>query len=216
MTEIKAVVFDYGNVLCHEHLESDLQAMADCLGVELQKFKDSYWKFRLDFDAGVYGGQRYFQLIAEDCGVSISPDQTKTCMDLDNIGWSRPNHPMAEWAVNLRGNGIKTAILSNMPQDFRDYLVNVTWLPEFDHHTFSCEVKSVKPSPEIYHHCVAGLGVDPEHILFIDDRLPNIEAAQAMKWQTFHFTHVDDLHHFLKNTSLPALRIQAPTKTASR
>jgi putative hydrolase of the HAD superfamily len=214
MTEIRAVVFDYGNVLCHEHLDSDLQAMASCLGSELPEFKAAYWHFRLDFDAGAFTGQRYFTLIAEQCAVPITPEKIKQCVELDNIGWSRPNHPMVEWAIRLRENGITTAILSNMPLDFRDYLPNISWLPQFDHYTLSCEVKSVKPAPEIYHHCLNGLGVEPEHVLFIDDRLPNIDAAKALKWQGFHFTHVDELHQFIKNTKLPSLRTQTTNASA--
>jgi HAD superfamily hydrolase (TIGR01509 family) len=206
MIQIRAVVFDYGNVLCYEHLESDLQAMASCLGVDLPDFKAAYWHFRLDYDAGVSNGQVYFGQIAEKCGVPISAEQARQCIDLDNIGWSRPNHVIADWAKRLRENGVKTAILSNMPQDFREFLPNCTWLTDFDHCTFSCEVKHVKPSHQIYIHCLDGLAVEPEHILFIDDRLPNVEAAQSLKWHTFHFTHADELHEFIKNTKLPSVK----------
>ncbi len=202
MTEIKAVVFDYGNVLCFEQQESDLQAMADCLGIDLPLFKAAYWNFRFDYDAGA-SGQIYFGQIAEHCGVSISSAQLQQCITLDNIGWSRPNHVMTDWAQRLRANGIKTAILSNMPQDFRDDLPR--WLPDFDHYTYSCEVKANKPAPEIYHHCLAGLEVPPEHVLFIDDRLPNVEAAKAQNWQVFHFSHADGLHDFITNTKLPSV-----------
>lgn len=41
MTEIKAVVFDYGCVLAYEHLDSDLEEMALCLGVDLPVFKEA-------------------------------------------------------------------------------------------------------------------------------------------------------------------------------
>lgn len=203
MTEIKAVIFDYGNVLCHEHLDSDLDEMAKCIGVDLQTFKDAYWHYRLDYDAGKSFDSHYYQMVAEKCAAAITAEQIKQCIDFDNIGWSRPNQPMVEWAHRLRAEGIKIAILSNMPQDFRDFFSTCTWLPEFDHATYSCELKSVKPAHEIYHHSINGLGIEPENVLFIDDRLPNIEAAKELGWQGFVFTNANDLHEFIKNTNLP-------------
>lgn len=203
MTEIKAVIFDYGNVLCHEHLDSDLGEMAKCIGVDLQTFKDAYWHYRLDYDAGKSFDSHYYQMVAEKCAAAITAEQIKQCIDFDNIGWSRPNQPMVDWAHRLRAEGIKIAILSNMPQDFRDFFSTCTWLPEFHHSTFSCELKSVKPAHEIYHHSINGLGIEPENVLFIDDRLPNIEAAKALGWQGFVFTNANDLHEFIKETNLP-------------
>lgn len=204
MTEIRAVVFDYGCVLAYEHLESDLKEIASCLGIDMRVLKEAYWHFRLDFDSGISTGASYFTQIAEYCAVDITPAQIKQCIDLDNASWSRPNEPVVDWAHRLRVHGTKIAILSNMPQDFRDFLPSITWLPEFHHGTYSCEIKSVKPSHDIYHHCSNGLpGVSPEEILFIDDRLPNIQAAQELGWQGFVFTHVNDLHEFIKDTKLP-------------
>jgi len=203
MTEIKAVVFDYGCVLAYEHLESDLEEMAACVGIGLQPFKDAYWDFRLDYDAGISLGPLYYQRIAEKLAIKISPEQIKQCIDIDNKGWSRPNDQMIDWAHRLRKNGIKIAILSNMPPDFREFLPNCSWLPEFDHSTFSCELKAVKPAHEIYHHCLNGLGIEPQHVLFIDDRLPNIEAAQELGWQGFVFTNVENLHEYIEGTNLP-------------
>ncbi|MBS1957777.1 MAG: HAD-IA family hydrolase [Cyanobacteria bacterium SZAS-4] len=125
------------------------------------------------------------------------------CIDLDNASWSRPIEPMVDWAHRLRQNGTKIAILSNMPQDFRDHLPNCTWLPQFDHGTYSCELKSVKPSHDVYHHCHGGLvGVQAEHILFIDDRQVNIDAARELGWQGHLFTDANNLHEHIKTTNL--------------
>ena len=57
---IKAVLFDYGNVLCLPQLDSDLESMALCLDAHVEPVKDAYWKLRDDFDLGVYSGQDYW------------------------------------------------------------------------------------------------------------------------------------------------------------
>ncbi len=209
MVEIKAVVFDFGCVLVYEHLESDLEEIAACIGIDAVLFKDAYWHHRHNYDAGVSSGSLYFKQVAEKCGIGINAEQVKQCVEIDNKGWSRPNHQMIDWAHRLRTCGIRIAILSNMPQDFRDHLPTCTWLPEFDHSTLSCELKLVKPSHDIYHHCLCGLDVLPEHVLFIDDRLPNIEAAQELGWQGHLFTDAAKLHEYLKGTNLPPVLVEA-------
>ncbi|MDG1825894.1 MAG: HAD family phosphatase [Henriciella sp.] len=46
----------------------------------------------------------------------------------------------------------------------------------------------VKPSPEIYQIALARMGnPDPSEVLFIDDSLKNIEAANALGFRTHHF-----------------------------
>jgi putative hydrolase of the HAD superfamily len=53
------------------------------------------------------------------------------------------------------------------------------FLDPFDHVTFSYEIGSVKPEPAIYQDAVAGLGLKPGEILFLDDRTENVEGARA-------------------------------------
>lgn len=48
--------------------------------------------------------------------------------------------------------------------------------------------KMAKPGAAIYRLAEQRFGHAPETMLFIDDSLPNIEAAQARGWQGHHFT----------------------------
>jgi putative hydrolase of the HAD superfamily len=67
------------------------------------------------------------------------------------------------------------------------------WLPEFDQRTFSCELRISKPSPEIYEHCLRGLGVAAKDALFLDDRLSNVQGAEAVGMYGLLFTSASDL-----------------------
>ncbi|WP_027236142.1 HAD-IA family hydrolase [Leisingera caerulea] len=58
----------------------------------------------------------------------------------------------------------------------------------FDRTFVSAHLKSVKPEPEIYAILERETGVAPDRLLFTDDRLENIEAADARGWQTHLFT----------------------------
>ena len=79
----------------------------------------------------------------------------------------------------LRAQGWKTAILSNMPDALGVHLYRRSDLfAQFDHITLSYEIRSAKPEPEIYRSCLANLGLQPGEAVFLDDKVPNIQAAK--------------------------------------
>jgi len=47
-------------------------------------------------------------------------------------------------------------------------------------HYLSCDLRSTKPSRDIYEHSLAGLGVGASDALLLDDRVENIRAAEAL------------------------------------
>lgn len=179
--QLQAVIFDYGNVLSLPQPESALHEMAAKVCLDADEFVKHYWATRGAYDAGAINGVEYWHQVAARGGCKMDGDIARELTDIDNRSWARENKEMSEFARAVRRAGFRTAILSNMPQDFRDYLAEgVQWLPSFDHHTYSCEVKATKPEQSIYEHCIRGLRVSPERALFIDDRESNIEAARAM------------------------------------
>ncbi len=186
---IEAVVFDYGNVLSLEQPASVQRELAARCGLEVEALTKFYWEFRADYDAGLSSGLDYWHEIARLGGCAMTSELARELIDIDNKGWSHENRLMSEFARAVRKAGIRTAILSNMPLDFRNHLAaGVPWLPEFDHHTYSCELKVIKPDMAIYAHSISGIGVAPERTLFIDDREINLEAARKAGWQTVLFS----------------------------
>ena len=70
--------------------------------------------------------------------------------------------------------------LIQQPVPVRDYILRCAWLPGFDALTFSCQIGVCKPAQEIYRNCLSQLGVQPAEALFLDDREPNVRAAEAL------------------------------------
>jgi putative hydrolase of the HAD superfamily len=66
-------------------------------------------------------------------------------------------------------------------------------LGQFAHHTFSHRLRIAKPDAAIYLHAVAGLQESPSAILFIDDKIENIEGARATGMTAIQFTTYDAL-----------------------
>ncbi|MDZ4833944.1 MAG: HAD family phosphatase [Candidatus Melainabacteria bacterium] len=205
MTEIKAVLFDYGNVLCMPQAASDMQLMAECLGVSFERVETLYWQLRDEYDIGELDGQAYWSQIAAKLDIKPTADQLLKLIELDNLSWTRPNPDMAKWAAKLTKHGIKIAILSNMPISIREYMRGIDWLPTFDHYTFSCDVNAIKPDVAIYQHCLTGVGHSPENTLFIDDREVNTTAAAAIGINSFVFTTARALREYAETTGLPSV-----------
>jgi putative hydrolase of the HAD superfamily len=84
----------------------------------------------------------------------------------------------------LRGRGLKTALLSNS--------WDVTGYPRedfpalFDAVVISGEVGMRKPESRIFRHTVALLGVEPGECVFVDDIAANIAAAEALGMTGIH------------------------------
>ena len=188
---LSAVIFDYGNVLSDVQASSDIDAMAGVLDLNRVRFQEAYWQFRVAYDEAALTPESYWHSVADFAGRTIDPGQLAELRRMDIRSWVRPNPPMVRWARQLREAGIKTAVLSNMPSDLFEYLRGPeSWLPPFDQLTFSCEIHRSKPAPEIYRHCLDGLGVAPSEALFLDDREPNVEGARQLGMLALLFTNV--------------------------
>lgn len=176
----KAVIFDYGNVLSQSQPDADVQALAAILDLPVPRFTEIYWQFRVPYDDASLDSIAYWNTVARTASRTLAPEQISTLIKIDSRSWSHPAPVTPQWARDLRAAGLGTAILSNMPAPVRDYILGCAWLPDFDVRVFSCEAGICKPKPEIYRNCLDKLGVHPSEVLFLDDREPNIHAAEAL------------------------------------
>ena len=205
---IKAVIFDYGNVLCPMPSDSDFAELRRLTGLGEQQFKDSFWRFRLDYDRATLDGVAYWRSVAQANG-EVYSDELIAKMIATDVGlWLRPNPVLLDWGRELRRQGVKTAILSNMPRDLACYLRrNAAWLGQFDHATFSAELGLVKPAPGIYLECLAGLAVPADAALFLDDNRDNVDAARSLGIHAVQFQSISQFSVEVRQFGLPALAL---------
>jgi putative hydrolase of the HAD superfamily len=70
----------------------------------------------------------------------------------------------------------------------------------FDGMHHSAALGAAKPDPEFYRRAHAKLpAATPSEVLFLDDRLDNIEAAAAFGWRARHYRGIDDLRRALSD-----------------
>ncbi|WP_425044520.1 HAD family hydrolase [Primorskyibacter sp. S87] len=88
----------------------------------------------------------------------------------------------------LRTKGIPVFALTNFGIESFDFAsMHYPVLAEFDRRYISGHMKVIKPEAEIYEMVEADCGLPPEALIFTDDRIDNIRAAQDRGWQTHHF-----------------------------
>lgn len=85
----------------------------------------------------------------------------------------------------LRGRGVKTALVSNCSNNTRPVVDRMGLGSEFDVLILSFEVGARKPLPEIYRIALERLGVnDPSRALFVDDQPEYCDGAAAVGLDT--------------------------------
>lgn len=94
--------------------------------------------------------------------------------------------------------GYKLYALSNYPKrGYRNTVTQYDWFSLFDGQVISYEVKQVKPGRGIYETLFQRYGLKPEECLFVDDTLPNVEAAKALGMESYHYRSTDQLMDML-------------------
>jgi putative hydrolase of the HAD superfamily len=206
LSAIKAVIFDYGEVLCIPPTAEDVEASARILDIGNDSFRALWQRNRDLYDRGDLSTETYWRRFAEDAGKPLGSTQLRELAERDVAMWARLNPEMISWLESLSCSGTKTAILSNMHLDMvRHALTNFQWLGRVDSKTFSAEVRLIKPDPAIYEHCLRELDVVGDEALFIDDRRVNIDAARAMGIHGIQFQSIGQLRIELEAARFPIL-----------
>lgn len=177
--KLRAVIFDYGNVICRPPSEQQLSEAAVLCGLSVEDFVEAFWRKRREYDRGT-DARAYWLDIAEASGRVFDEALVSEMMRREVDFWGRLDTRVLHWALDLRRAGLRTSILSNLPRTLGEKLrVEPGFLDHFDQVTFSYELGVIKPEPAIYRHALEGLGVEPAEALFLDDRPENVEGARA-------------------------------------
>ena len=187
---IRAVVFDYGNVLCLEQTLEDMKGMALVCGIPHEPFSDLYWKLRPAYDRGDMDGPAYWTAVVGQQGLGLSRDQIATLIQLDCESITRPNQGAVQWAKLLHQEGFPLVLLSNMPLELSLH-VTKSFPSLFEYLIYSCDYGSIKPELTIYRNCLELLKTAPQDILYLDDRAENVEAAASLGVNSVLFDTVE-------------------------
>ena len=201
-TNIKAIIFDYGNVLLEwnpryvyqRYFPNDPEGMEDFLKeIDFMEWNAQQDKGRT-FAEGVAALSKEFPHHAHL--IQAYHDHW-----IDSVG-------EAYWETvdlihQLKEKGFPIYGLSNWSAETFPYArEKFNFFELFDDMVISGAVGFVKPEPEIFHILLAKVGRPAEECLFIDDSLPNIQQANTMGFETIHFVSPSQLRGTLVQLGL--------------
>jgi putative hydrolase of the HAD superfamily len=180
-------------------------ALLRITGLPLEQFESLYWTDRHAYDEGKLTGLEFWNKFLRDAGLNLGPGVVDELNLWDARMWTTQNPTMVAWQLALKQRGFLTAILSNMGDNvLENMLREFDWLQRFDVLVWSFQLRMAKPDPAIYQYVLRQLGTGPEETLFLDDKLVNIQAAQALGIKAIQFSTVEKLRIDLVASGLDA------------
>ena len=178
---IKAIVFDYGQVISLPQDQKMMEEIVRRIGVESEEFKSVLWTLRGDYDRGIISARDYFKKVLSHFDVYLNDKSIDELVELDSMSWKNVNPETVLLMEEIKKAGYLLGILSNMPQNFLSWArenISAFSLPHVS--VFSCEVKLIKPEEAIYRKLLSLLSVEAEELVFFDDKINNIEGARVL------------------------------------
>ena len=177
---MKHLIFDCGQVLVHFEpaymVGLYVTDPADAKLLEKVVFDRLYWD-RLD--AGTITDEETMTAVK-----SRLPERLWEVADTIYYNWIYNIPEMEEMrALILRAKesyGADTYLLSNISHYFADHASEIPILSLIDRPVYSSKCGLVKPSEAIYRYLLDTYALDPAECLFVDDRVDNVAAAEAV------------------------------------
>jgi len=189
---IKAVVFDYGNVISLPQDPKVMDELARRVGVEREKFVSALWSLRGDYDRGIISAKEYFKTVLNSLAVIMDEKSIEEIIEIDTNSWKNINTETEALMKELKAAGYMLGILSNVPHEFLAWAkknLPVFSLPHVG--LYSCEVNLVKPEEAIYRKLLSMLGIEANELVFFDDKAENIAGAKALGMEAILWVNVE-------------------------
>jgi putative hydrolase of the HAD superfamily len=188
----KHIVFDLAGVMFHwqpvqmlmrelPHLASTA-SQAQALAAQVFQGYGGDWG---DFDLGTVEPAALVQRIAARTGLQTADVQTV----VDAVPRELQALPDSVALLGrLHAAGHRLFYLSNMPAPYAELLeARNGFFSCFSAGVFSARVGLAKPDAAIYELARQRFDAQAAQLVFLDDHLPNVHAAQAAGWQALHF-----------------------------
>lgn len=189
---ITALILDFGEVLARPQSAAAIQGMAELARLETKEFHRRYWHHRPEYDSGRLSGTEYWQHVIGAGATSDRESETAAIEALkaaDAVSWMDFREDLWELAARFRKTQGRTALLSNGVPEVMSRVRSERVLSDyFDAVVISYEVGCIKPDRRIYQICLSALDVEAASALFVDDKRENLDAAEQLGLQVFHFT----------------------------
>jgi HAD superfamily hydrolase (TIGR01509 family) len=178
------VIFDLGNVL----LRFDYRIAASRLAPHATASAEEILQLLLAtpllhrYECGELQTAEFFEAICQSTGFKAGFDVfTQAFTEIFT-----PIPEMIELHQQLRAARLPSILLSNTNDLQFQYIRKAfPFVTSFDHHVLSYEHHAMKPDAALYRVAESIASRTGPELVFLDDRLDNVEAAIALGWQAF-------------------------------
>ena len=194
---IKAIIFDWGGVVCYPITKRLVSKLKEKFNLEERAIRKAYFKDLLDYEIGKLTDKDFWQKFCKELGINVDEEEL---MDI-----IRETEELDKEVYDLIANLKKTnrytlVLLSNNIPVMVNYIRQKFDLSVFDYLFFSNELGMRKPHLEIFRHVLKEIKINPENAVFIDDKQENLDAAATIGIKTILFQDAkqlkDDLNRF--------------------
>lgn len=195
---IKAVIFDFGNVIQRFDHMLFVRGIAPYSSLSMERLTETVTRKCSDlvikYETGLITSGIFFSEMSQRCELSApEPVFVKAFTEIFA--------PIPETSALIRAlkPGYKLGLLSNTNEwHYRHGIQRSDIFHLFDTVTLSFEVRSMKPDAPIYRDALAKLKEQPRNCIYIDDLKENADAASRLGMQAIHYTDPQALESALK------------------
>jgi HAD superfamily hydrolase (TIGR01509 family) len=180
---VRACLVDVWQTILYGNFEERVRVLADYAGVDPDAWTASWLRNAVERDRGKISIPDSFAQTLTACGVEPTPELVADLVRMDSDGmreYVRLYDDTVPFFTGLRSAGIAIALVSNCSESTRPLLEYLDVIPLADAVILSCEVRSAKPSPDIYVTALEDLGVAAADAVFIDDNHSFCAGAEAV------------------------------------
>jgi HAD superfamily hydrolase (TIGR01509 family) len=188
---VKACLVDVWQTLLYGNFEARVESLTAYAGVDTEVWLAEWLGTAVDRDRGDLSVADSVAQALRICGVEPRPELIADLMRQDADAMRETVHlydDAVPFLAELRSQGIAIALVSNCADTTRPVLDHLGVFPLVDASILSCEVRSAKPSPEIYLAALEALGVAAADAVFIDDQPGFCAGAAAVGVRAIQIT----------------------------
>jgi putative hydrolase of the HAD superfamily len=196
----KAVIFDWGNVIATENRDTVVQFVCKSMQISEVEFEEVNLQKRKAVQQGKTDVQ-FWQEFAKQKNVVLSPDWTqsyhaslKASVGVDADMFALVNE--------LKEKKIIVGLLSNINDRYTKLIRGFGFYDPFMPCLLSCEMSYEKPDPKAYQLLLDTLQIPARDVVFIDDKIENVEGAKKLGIDAFQFKSSTQVRLELKNRAL--------------
>jgi glucose-1-phosphatase len=184
--DIRAVVFDFGNVIINIDVERTYRAFSDLTFKSPEKIKALFDQNEIfkNYEIGKFNDDEFRDVIRQVCGYPLNDDEIDKAwnallLDIPKKRWEYLDELQHRLPIYLLSNTSNIHI-KKCRSLAKNWFGISDFTSIFKKAYLSYEIEMFKPDYNIYKYVIEDINLKPEQILFFDDNADNIAAALDM------------------------------------